>query len=135
MRRPFDVLSDVKDVADLLEGARIDQARLVPAGGRLNLELELTRAVLEAQQVVRRGPFRRLKTTWIKGRLTLTQLNALALERFGDAGAQQKPLIWAEAIPGGYEVVITSPEGLRLRVTAEHLNGVYEDVGSPIESP
>ena len=135
MRRTFDVLTDIKDVADCLAGASVDHARLVPVGGRLNLELEVTRAVLEDQRVVRRGPFRRLKTPWIKGRLTLTQLSALALERLGDAGPQQAPLLWGEAVPGGYELVITSPEGLRLRVRAEQLNGAYEDVGSPIESP
>ena len=135
MERAIGVVSDVKDLGEFLNGASVDQARFVSSGARLRLEMEVTRAMLEHQQVVRQGLFRRVKTPWIKGRLTLNQIQDVVVQRLSDQPPDPTPLFTCDAIPGGYQLVVTTPDGLRLQLTLEQLSGHFEDLGSPIESP
>ena len=135
MERAISVLSDVKDLSELLEGASVDQARLTPSGGRLKLEMELTRACPELQTVMRRGVITRTKTPWVKSCLTLSQIKDASVRRLTDAPPGETPLLSCEAIPGGYTLVVMSHDGLRVSLTLEQLNGQFADVGNPIESP
>jgi hypothetical protein len=135
MQRTISVVSDVKDLSEVLNGASVDQARFVSSGGRLRLEMELTRAMVERQQVIRQGWFKRFRTPWIKSRLVLEQIQDVAVQHLSDQPPEQLPLLACDAIAGGYQFVVTSPEGLRLQLTLEQLQGQFEDIGSPIESP
>ena len=135
MEQRISVVSDVKNLSELLNGASVDQARLVPSGGRLRLELELTRACPELATVVRRGLLTRTKTPWVKSRLVLDQIKDAAVQRLVDTPPDQTPLLSCEAIPGGYQLVVTAPDGLHLQLTLEQLDGQFADVGKPIESP
>ena len=135
MERTISVLNDVKDLSELLEGASVDQARLAPSSGRLQLELDLTRACPELETVVRRGFSTRTKTPWVKSRLTLSQVKGASVQHLTDVSPTQSPLLSCEAIPGGYALVVTGHDGLRLSLTLEQLNGQFADVGKPVESP
>ena len=46
MERAITLVTDVKDLSDLLDGAGVDEARLVSVGGRMQLGLHLTRAMI-----------------------------------------------------------------------------------------
>jgi len=135
MERTISVLGDVKDLGELLDGASIDAARIVPLGGRLQLEMELTRAMPERQRVVRQGLFRRVKTPWVKSRLMLNQITDVTVQRMSDTPAEQQPLLACDAIPGGYRFVVTAPDGLQLQLTLEQLSGNFADISATIESP
>lgn len=135
MERAIAVVSDVKDLGELLNGARVDMVRILPSGGRLQLVTELMRAMPEAQRVVREGLFKRVKTPWIKSRFTLSQVKDVAVQRLSESASQPSPLLACEAIPNGYRLVLTSPDGLQLSLTLEQLNGQFADVGVPIEAP
>jgi hypothetical protein len=135
MEREIHVLSDVKDLSELIDGASVDQARLIPSGRRLSLEMSLTRACPELQTVVRRGLLTRTKTPWVKSRLTLNQITEASVQRLIDTPAESASLLSCEAIQGGYTLVVTSPDGLRLSLTLEQLDGRFMDVGAPIDSP
>ena len=135
MKRTIAVVNDMKDLSELLNGARVEQASLVPSGGRLRLEMELTRACPELQTAVRRGLLTRTKTPWVKSRLTLNQIKDASVQRLTETPPGETPLLSCEAIPGGYTLVVTSPDGLRLSLALEQLIGQFADVGSPIESP
>ncbi len=135
MERAISVVSDVRDLSELLHGASIDQARLVSSGGWMRMEVELTRAMPERQRVVRQGLLKRMKTPWSKGRLTLDRIQDVAVQRLSDMPPDQTPLLACDAIAGGYQFVVTAPDGLQIQLTLEQLSGAYEDVGSPIEAP
>ena len=135
MEQVITFVTDVKNLGELLDGASVDQARVVPSGGRLRLELELTRACPELATVVKRGLLARTKTPWVKSRLVLNQIKDVAVQRLVDAPPDQVPLLSCEAIPGGYQVVVTAPDGLRLQLILEQLDGQFTDVGQPIASP
>jgi len=135
MERAVAVLTDVKDLAELLNGSSVDQARIGTSGGRLTLDMELTRAMPEQQRVVRYGLFKRIKTPWVKSRLTLNQITEVAIQRLADQPPNPVPLFSCEAVPGGYELIVTAPDGLRLQCKLEQLSGTFIDVGSPIDSP
>ena len=47
MERHISVLTDLKDLSELLGGARIDHVRLVPDSSGLRSEIDLTRACPE----------------------------------------------------------------------------------------
>ena len=132
MERTLTVLTDVKDLGELLGGANIDLARLVPSGRRLRLELELTRACPELQTVVRRAFVTRTKTPWVKSRLTFDHVQDAAVQRLAEAPAGQAPVLSCEAIPGGYTLTVTSPDGLRLVLTLAQLSGQFADVSQPL---
>ena len=135
MEQLITVVSDVKNLSELLEGSSIDEARLTPSGGRLRLDLELTRACLELQPVARRGFMTRTKTPWVKSRLTMSPILDASVRRLADSPTVHTPLLSCEAIPGGYRLVVTAPDGLQLHLTLEQLDGHFADVGKPIESP
>ena len=135
MEQAISVVSDVKNLGELLDGASVDQARLIPRGGRLRLEMELTRACPELQTAVRRSFLTRTKTPWVKSRLALDQIKEAAVQRLVDAPPDQVPLLSCEAIPGGYQLVVTAPDGLRLQLSLEQLDGQFTDVGQPMGSP
>ena len=135
MDRTIRVISDVKDLSELLDGASVDHARLVPSGARLRLEVELTRACAELQTVARRGWFTKTKTPWVKSRLSFAHIKDASIQRVEETPVQQVPLLSCEAIAGGYTLVMTSPDGLRLTVVLEQLDGQFADFGQPITSP
>ena len=135
MQRNITLVTDVKDLSEFLNGASIEQARVVSSGGRLRLEVELTRAMVEEQRVVHQGLFKRMKTPWIKGRLTLHQIQDVTVQCVSDLPPDQAPLLSCDAVPGGYQLVVSAPDGLRLQLTLEQLSGQFEDLGAPIESP
>ena len=133
MQRAIRVLSDLKELAELLDGANVDQVRIVSAQGRLRLELELTRAMME-RPTARSGLFKRSRAPWIKCKLALNAIEDVSVHRIAD-GAQPAPLLSVESAPGGYTATVASPDGLRLGLTLEQLEGVFEDIGTPIEAP
>ena len=135
MQRTMTVVNDVKDLAEWLKGASVDQAQLVPSGGRLQLVMELTRAMVERQQMVRRGLFKRVKTPWTTCRVTLNDIHSVAIKRLTDATPAQTPLLFCEAVPGGYQLTVQAPDGLQFVLGLDRLAGTFADVGSPIESP
>lgn len=135
MHKQLSVLSDVKDLAELLDGAGVEQAKLVPAGGRLELVLEGTRAMVEQPPVARGGLFQRAKTPWTKYRLTLTRITGVTVTRAEPTSADHAPLLACDAVPGGYELTVQAPDGLRLVVGLEQLDGTVVDVGSVIQVP
>ncbi len=135
MDRAITLMTDVKDLGELLAGARVEQAKMVQAGGRLQLLVELVRAMPERQHVIRRGLFQRAKTPWTKCQLTLTGVQSLTVKRLEDLGPDQTPLLVCEAVSGGYQLTIQAPDGLQLVLGLERLEGAFADVGSPIESP
>ena len=129
MKRQMTVLTDVKDLAELLDGAVVEQAKLVPAGGRLELVLEGTRAMVEQPPVARGGWFTRAKTPWTKYRLTLTRITSVTVTHVEQRPADHAPLLACETVPGGYELTVQAPDGLRLVVGLEQLDGTVADVG------
>ncbi len=135
MERAVAVVSDVKDVGELLDGASLEQAQLAPADGHLTLVLALTRAVLEQQEVVRRGPFRRLKTPWTKCELRLGHIRSVTVKRLTDQAPNHVPLVSCEAVSGGYEVTVQAPDGLQFILSTDRLEGALTDVGSPLAAP
>ena len=128
MERNIEVLGDIKDLSELLGAASIDQIRLFPAGGRLKLDLELTRACLEAVPASG-GAFRR-KTPWVKSRLVLNQIRDAAFERLENSSAQVS-LLACDSVGGGYAISVTSHDGLRLVMSLEGLQGEFQDIGKP----
>ncbi|MBI3010993.1 MAG: hypothetical protein HYY58_00670 [Candidatus Omnitrophica bacterium] len=135
MEKAIAVLTDVKDLSEVLDGASVDRVCLIPSGGRLRLEMELTRACPELNTVVRRGFLTKTKTPWVKGRLSLGQIKDASVERMAETPADQPPLLLCETVPGGYTLVVTSPDGLRLSLTLEQLEGQFADIGRPVDSP
>ncbi len=129
------VLSDIKDVGELLRGASVDEARVVPADGRMRLDVSLTRAMLERTATVRQGFVRKVKTPWTKCQLQLSHVQSVAVKRLADVAPDEHPLLNAEAIAGGYRLTVLTPDGLQLIVALERLEGTFGDVGAPIESP
>ncbi len=135
MERTMTVLTDVKDLGELLNGSRVDQAQLIPSGGRLQLVLDFTRAMIEQQQVIKRGPFRRLKTPWTKCRLTLKGIKSATVKRLTDLAPDQTPLLSCDAVSGGYQLIVQAPDGLQFVLSLEQLDGSFTDLGSPIDAP
>lgn len=136
MEQQIQVVSDMKNLGEWLDGSRVERTRLIPQGGRLQLEMTLTRAMQEKQRVVRQGLFSKTLTPWIRGRLRLSSIKEASIERLCDSGpADQMPFLSCEAVPGGYTMEIHPPDGLRLLLHLEQLSGHYVDVGSPIDSP
>ena len=135
MEQAIAVLSDLKNVSELLEGASIEQARLVPSIGRLQLELEVTRACPELKTTVRRGLMRKTTIPWVKSRLTVGQITGVSIQRAAEAPAGQTPVLACEAVPGGYTLTVTSPDGLQLTLALDQLQGQFADLGRPIGSP
>ena len=130
MERVISVLTDVEDLAELLRGARIDQANLRCS----ELSLELTRAMSE-RPPEKRGLCRRPKVPWKKSRLTLRGFTTATVTPPTDVPAVDLPVLSAEAEPGGYRVIVKTPEGMQMVMTAAQLDGTFADVGAPIESP
>ena len=135
MEQIIAVVSDVKNISELLEGASVDAARLVPSGGRLRLEMDLTRACPELQTRVRRGFVTRTKTPWTKSRLVLEEVAEASMTHADDRPAEQIPLLSCDAVPGGYTLTVHSPDGLRLQLRLEQLTGRFVDTASPGEAP
>ena len=134
MERAITVLTDVNDLEQLLQGARIEQANLRTVGGRSELSLELTRAMME-RVPEKRGLFRRSKVPWTKSRLTLRQITATTVIPPTDVPATEMPVVSAQAAVGGYRVIVKTPEGMQMVLTADQLDGTFADIGAPIESP
>ena len=135
MERSIAVVNDVKDLSELLDGASIDQARVMPAPGGLRLELDLTRACAELPPAKPRGFLARANRPWVRCRLTLNQVTDAAVQRLADAVPTQTPLLVCDAVPGGYQLTVTSPDGLRLSLDLEQLSGQFVDIGTPVEHP
>ena len=135
MQRTVSVVGDVKDLADLMEGASIDAARLLPAGDYLRLELELTRACAELAGTVRGGFLSRPKTPWTRSRLVLGWVKDVSVGRAPDVHGVHPSLLGCEAVTGGYRLTVTSHDGLQLALTLEQLSGEFADIGAPVPAP
>ena len=144
MERAIRVLGDIKDLSELLQGASLDQARLLPAtasaaggpgpsNGRLRLELELTRACPELQAPGGRGWGFRPRVPWVKSRLVLQQVSGASVQRLDDGSPAQVSLLACDAVSGGYTLSVTSHDGLQLVLTLEQLDGEFKDIGQPAE--
>ena len=146
MDRRITVLSDVKDLGELLEGAALEQATLTPASeaspeaagrgttGRMQLVLEGTRAMLEQPPADAGGLFKRPKIPWTKYRLALSHITSASVER-DEQAAEHAPLLACDAVPGGYQLTVRSPDGLRVVVGLDQLDGTFADMGSVIRVP
>ena len=134
MERAIAVLTDVKDLGELLQGASLEEVHVEPVGGRLQLALELTRAVIERQTVVRAGWFRRAKTPWTKSQLTLKGINALTIRRLTETSPNHVPLLACDAVQGGYQLTVRALDGLQFVLGLSQLEGSFRDVGNLIES-
>lgn len=130
MERAIQVLGDIKDLSELLQGASIDKMRLQASGERLKLDLELTRACLEGTPAGSAKPFGR-KIPWVKSRLTLSDIRDAAFE-YAQSGSSQVSLLACDSIEKGYTLSVTSQEGLRLVMSLDTLRGAFEDVGEPV---
>ena len=135
MERAITVLGDIKDLSELLQGASLDQVRLLPGNGRMRLELELTRACPELQPAGGRKWGFRAKVPWVKSRLVLQQVSDASVRRLDDGSPAQVSLLACDAVLGGYTLAVTSHDGLQLVLTLEQLDGEFRDVGKPVESP
>ncbi len=135
MERPVTVVSDVKDLSDLLNGASLEHVRAVPQGGSLDIMLELVRAMVERQHVVRQGWFRRLKTPWTKCQLTLKGIGGMTVKHLTDLAPGESALFSCDAVAGGYRLTVQAPDGLQLVLDLAQLNGTFTDLGSPLEAP
>jgi len=115
MEQTIAVISDVKNLSERLAGATLGTAQLLFSGGRLHMELDLLRP---APQAVRgRGA-----GLSVKSRLTLERITAASVQHVSTVPTEQ-PLLSCEAVPGGYQVVVATPDGLRLELTVEQLSG------------
>jgi len=135
MERTIGVLTDVKDLSEWLDGSRVDQARLVPSSGRLRLELELTRACPELSTTARRGFLTRTKTPWVRCHLAFNQVTEASVQHLTEPRPGETSLLSCEAVAGGYQLVVTAPDGLQLVLKLEQLDGHFVDTGTPIASP
>ena len=135
MERAIKVLTDIKDLAELLSGASVEHTRVAAAAGRLSLEMELTRAMPEHRQVVRQGLFRRTRTPWSRSRLTLHGVSDVTVQQSADRAPSPEPLLTCDAVPGGYTLMVTAPGGLQLACRMDQLEGGFSDVGQPIDAP
>ena len=134
MKCPINVVSDVKNLGELLDGARVEQVRFSPSGGCLQLHVDLIRSMIEQKKTVRRGLFRQVVTPWIKGHLSLTEIQELSIAQLRDTPTDSLPFLSCEAIVGGYAFQFNSPDGLQLMMSVKQLGGHYADVGAPIGS-
>lgn len=133
MTRDITVLSDLNDLNDLLRGATVDQARVVPDQGRLQLVIDITRAMIEREPVeTGRGPFKRARVPWAKSRLVLRCVTTTEVKRMLDAPPTDQPLLVCDAVLGGYQLTVQAPDGLQLTVGLERLDGAFTDVGDVI---
>lgn len=135
MERVITVMSDVKDLGELLSGARVEEVRCVPSGSGLQLVVRLTRGMLERQTLVRRGPFRRLTTPWTKCELRLARIAVLTIRRLTNGMPDQLPVFSCEAVPGGYQLTVQAADGQQFVLGTSQLDGTFTDVGSPLEIP
>ena len=119
MEHALAVISDVSNLSRILAGAVFGAARLLPSGGRLRLELEL----LPAPAAGRRGV-----GAAVTHRLTLEQVTEANIRHVATVPTGQ-PLISCEAVRGGYQVVVAAPDGLRLELNVEQLNGRLAALG------
>ena len=134
MERPVTVLTDINDLAELLNGSTVEQAELVSANGRMQLNIDMIRAMTERKVVVQKGPIRRVKSPWTKCRLALEAVQATTIKRV-DQLPGEHPLLECAPVSGGYELTVRSDDGLHVRAVFEQLRGHFEDLGSPIEAP
>lgn len=134
MDRTIGVLSDVKDLGELLQGAGIDQASLAPepGRGRLQLVIDGTRAMVEQPPTGGGGLFKRPKTPWTKFQLTLRHITHATLLRAEQAPGDQAPLLACDAVAGGYRLTIRTPDGLQMVLAVDRLEGAFTDAGAVI---
>ncbi|MBI4341445.1 MAG: hypothetical protein HY598_04095 [Candidatus Omnitrophica bacterium] len=132
MQRTITVLGDIKDLSELLQGASLDQVKLSPGGGRLRLELELTRACPELQPAGRGGFGFGRQVPQVKSRLALGQIREASVQRLDDGSPGRLSLLACDAVSGGYVLSVTSHDGLKLALTLDQLDGDFRDVGKPL---
>ena len=135
MQRTMSVLNDIKDLGELIAGASIDAARLMPDGEHLRLEVELTRACPELAGTVRGGLLNRPRTPWTRSRLVLGGVKDVAVGRAPETPDAHPSLLGCEAVTGGYRLTVTSHDGLQLALTLDQLSGEFADIGHPVPAP
>jgi len=136
MERVLAVVSDIKNLSELLAGARIEEAVLACVGGRMQLTLEVTRAVVEQQRVVRQGFRHRLDTPWAKSRVVINGIRTVTQRPAPVEGsAADLSLLSCDAVAGGYHLTIQDPAGWQFVLEVEQLTGSCTDVGEVIHAP
>ena len=136
MERALTVVSDVKNLSELLEGARIEEAALAPVGGLMQLTLTVTRAVVEQQRVVRHGFRRRVETPWATSRVVINGIRAVTQRPSpADGSSADSPLLSCDAVGGGYQLTVRDPAGWQFVLEVEQLQGSFTDVGELIHAP
>lgn len=135
MERAIKVLTDVKDLSELLAGAGVEDAQVRAGGDGLQLTARLLRAMPERKTLVKQGLFRRPKTPWSRCEVTLSHITSVSVKHLTDMAPDQTPLMTCEAVAGGYQFTLQAPDGLQLMLQLDQLDGSFADVGSPIESP
>lgn len=135
MERRIQVLTDIKDLNELLAGASVDRTQVVSHPGQTQLIVELTRAMIERQTTVRQGLFQRLKTPFSKCQLTFASIRAVTTAKTDVAPSAASDLMACEPVKNGYRLTIRSGDGTEIALDVDTLNGRFEDVGQPVEAP
>ena len=135
MQRSITVLTDVKDLSELLNGARVEDVRSVSAGGQSQIVATLTRAMVELQRVVPAGLFKRVKMPWTKCQLTIGQVKSASVRQATYPASAQLPILWGDAVKGGYQLILRVDEASEWVLEVPTLDGAFTDIGSPIDAP
>ena len=137
MERQIRVLTDIKDLDELLNGARVDRTHVISNPGRPpRLIVELTRAMIERQTVVQQGLFKRIKTPFSSCRLVFSSIRRVTTESVEGAPAlTDGAVLSCEPVKDGYHLTIRAEGGTQIMLELDALNGAFEDVGQPVETP
>jgi hypothetical protein len=132
MERQIAVLSDIKDVTELLNGARIDRTRVVSGASQTQVIVDLTRAMVERPAVVQPGLFRRSKTLFTKSQLVFSAVRSVTNAPPAE-GLFEGAIMNCEPVKGGYQLTLRGEGQATLVVLVDRLDGVFQDVGQPID--
>ena len=137
MERQIRVLTDIKDLDELLTGARVDRTHVVSSPGKPpQLIVELTRAMIERQSTVQQGLFKRTTTPFSSCRLVFSSIRRVTTESVeGAPPLTDGSVLSCEPVKGGYHLTIRGEGSAQIMLELDTLNGVFQDVGQPVETP
>jgi len=132
MERTITVLTDLKDLSELLHGATLQATRGVPAGGALQLIFEFTRELVEHQPTEHRGWRHRVNIPRTPCELRLSRITTVTVRRSSERSSASLPLLSCDAVPGGYQLTVQAPDGLQVVVGMTQLDGTFADLGTSV---
>ena len=137
MERQIRVLTDIKDLDELLNGARVDRTHVIANPGKpTQLIVELTRAMIERQTTVQQGFFKRIKTPFSSCRLVFSSIRRVTTESVeGAPPLTDGAVLSCEPVKGGYHLTIRGEGGTQIMLELDALTGVFQDIGVPVETP